>query len=122
MCTTTPARKTNGLNTFACSGDASYDYKDRVPDNTNIVPVYHRLNSESTFFSYMSDEYYGMMDPEDGLMELTDKTDIALGRILADNVSLANTLVNKVIDYSSKASYGNWRITLFWYPTMPTPR
>jgi len=90
-------------------GDASYDYKDRVPDNTNIVPVYHRLNSESTFFSYMSDEYYGMMDPEDGLMDLTDKTDIALGRILADNVSLANTMVNKVIDYSSKASYGNWR-------------
>jgi hypothetical protein len=90
-------------------GDASIDYKDRLPDNNNIVPVYHRLNSESTFFSYMSDEFYGMMDPEDGLMALTDKTDIALGRILADNVSLANTLVNKIIDYSSKASYGNWR-------------
>lgn len=90
-------------------GDASIDYKDRLPNNTNIVPVYHRLNSESTFFSYMSDEFYGMMDPEDGLMELTDKTDIALGRILADNVSLANTLVNKVIDYSSRESYGNWR-------------
>jgi len=93
-------------------GDASVDYKDRLSNNTNIVPVYHiydRQNQVSTFRSYMSDEYYAMMDPEDGTMALTDMSDIATGRILADNVSLANTLVDKIIDYDTKGSYGNWR-------------
>ena len=26
-------------------GDASFDYKNRIPNNTNIVPVFHGLNS-----------------------------------------------------------------------------
>ncbi|KAA3625157.1 MAG: T9SS C-terminal target domain-containing protein [Flavobacterium sp.] len=93
-------------------GDASVDYKDRLSNNTNIVPVYHLYDRQfqvSTFRSYMSDEYYAMMDPEDGTMALTDMSDIATGRILADNVSLANTLVDKIIEYDSKGSYGNWR-------------
>ncbi len=90
-------------------GDASIDYKDRIPDNNNIVPVYHRYDSQSTFSSYMSDEFYAMMDPSDGLMNLSDMSDLAMGRILADEVGLANSLVDKIIDYSSKASYGNWR-------------
>ena len=30
-------------------------------------------------------------------------------RIIADEVGLANTLVDKIIAYSSKESYGNWR-------------
>jgi hypothetical protein len=90
-------------------GDASIDYKDRISGNNNIVPVYHRYESESTFFSYMSDEYYAMMDPQDGSMALSDKSDIAMGRILADEVGLANSMVDKIIDYSSKSAYGNWR-------------
>lgn len=90
-------------------GDASIDYKNRISGNNNIVPVYHRYESESTFSSYMSDDYYGMMDPLDGSMNLSDKSDIAMGRILADEVGLANSIVDKIIDYSSKASYGNWR-------------
>ncbi|QNJ97991.1 type IX secretion system sortase PorU [Constantimarinum furrinae] len=90
-------------------GDASIDYKNRIANNNNIVPVYHTLFSNSTFTSYMSDDFYGMMDPLDGGLNQNDILDIAVGRILADEVSLANTLVNKIIDYSSRESYGNWR-------------
>ena len=93
-------------------GDASVDYKDRLSGNTNIVPVYHlydRLFSVSTFGSYMSDEYYAMMDGNEGTMALADMSDVATGRILADNVGLANRLVDKIIEYGAKESYGNWR-------------
>ncbi|MCW5520176.1 type IX secretion system sortase PorU [Aureitalea sp. L0-47] len=93
-------------------GDASVDYKDRLSGNTNIVPVYHlydTLFQVSTFGSYMSDEYYAMMDGNEGTMDLSDMSDIATGRILADNVGLANTLVDKIIEYGTKESYGNWR-------------
>ncbi len=103
---TSPAKRLKYVCMF---GDASVDYKDRISNNNNIVPIYHKYESQSTFSSYMSDEYYVMMDPDDGTMEFTDKSDIATGRILADEVGLANILVSKIIDYASKASYGNWR-------------
>ena len=90
-------------------GDTSYDYKNRISNNNNVVPTYHRLFSNSTFSSFMSDDFYGNMDPEEGLMLSNEKLDIAVGRILADDLLLANAMVDKIIKYDSKQSYGNWR-------------
>ena len=90
-------------------GDTSYDYKDRISNNNNMVPTYHTLFSNSTFSSFMSDDFYGNMDPEEGLMLSSEKLDIAVGRILADDLLLANDMVDKIIKYDSKESYGNWR-------------
>ncbi len=90
-------------------GDTSVDYKDRLSNNNNIVPTFHTLNSESTHFSYMSDDFFGMMDIDEGRMLASDLLDIAVGRILADDVDLANAMVDKVVNYTKKVSYGNWR-------------
>ncbi len=90
-------------------GDTSVDYKDRLANNNNIVPVFHTLDSNSTFSSYMSDDYFGMMDPDEGLMNPNERLDIAVGRIIVDEVSLANAMVDKIVNYNSKISYGNWR-------------
>ena len=90
-------------------GDTSVDYKDRISNNNNIVPVYHTFNSRSTFSSFMSDDFYGNMDPDEGLMKPNEKLDIAVGRMLVDNVSLANAMVDKIINYESRESFGNWR-------------
>ncbi len=94
-------------------GDTSVDYKSRLQGNNNIVPTFHTLFSNSTHFSYMSDDFFTMMDADpqfnEGTMLNGDRMDLAVGRILADEVGLANAMVNKIIDYSSKASFGNWR-------------
>lgn len=90
-------------------GDTSVDYKDRLSNNNNIIPTFHTRNSESTFTSFMSDDFFGMMDPSEGLVTSGDKLDIAMGRILVDEVGLANAMVDKIIRYSSQSSYGNWR-------------
>lgn len=90
-------------------GDTSVDYKNRLSNNNNIVPTYHAFNSFSTLSGYMSDDYFGMMDPEEGIMSLTDRLDIAVGRIIADELPLANAMVDKLIAYDNKVSYGNWR-------------
>lgn len=90
-------------------GDTSVDYKNRLSNNNNIVPSYHTLASVSNHYSYVSDDYFGMMDADEGTMDRTDYLDIAVGRILTDEVVHANAMVQKVIDYSLKASYGNWR-------------
>ncbi len=90
-------------------GDTSVDYKNRLKNNNNIIPTFHTYNSDSTVNSFMSDDFFGCMDPNEGLMISSDKLDIAVGRILVDEVGLANEMVNKIIKYESKESFGNWR-------------
>lgn len=93
-------------------GDTSIDYKNRLVNNNNVVPTYHTLFSNSTHDSYMSDDFFGMMgsgDDDEGTMFRLDRLDIAVGRIIADEVGLANAMVDKIVNYTSVASFGNWR-------------
>ncbi|MFT5236750.1 MAG: hypothetical protein ACI9M9_000338 [Flavobacteriaceae bacterium] len=99
----------NRIKYLGLFGDTSVDYKDRLNNNNNIVPTFHTLNSESTHFSYMSDDFFGMMDSNEGTMLDSDLLDIAVGRIVADEVGLANAMVDKIVNYTTQVSYGNWR-------------
>ena len=90
-------------------GDASFDYKDRIPSNTNIIPSWNSLNSFSLSSSYISDDFFGMMDINEGSMSNFNKLDIAVGRILADDNERARDLVDKIEKYYSEDSYGDWR-------------
>lgn len=92
-------------------GDASVDFKNRLPNNNNMVPIYERLSWDSVGpSSSASDDFYGMMDPNEGILEgAAGLLDIAVGRILADNMQTAKILVDKIIRYENKESYGKWR-------------
>ena len=95
-------------------GDASIDYKNRLPNNNNNVPTFQTLLGTNIATHFMSDDFFGNMDPSEGTIGSggsadVDRLDIAMGRILADNVSLANAMVDKIIKYNEKSSYGNWR-------------
>ena len=94
---------------LALLGDASFDYKDRIQDNTNVVPVFQSLSSFSTLSSFASDDFFGLMDPEEGLVVGSDKLDIAVGRILAGTPQEANLMITKIINYNDKTSFGRWR-------------
>lgn len=99
----------NRLKYLALLGDTSVDYKDRWEDNNNIIPTFHTLESTSNYSSYMSDDFFGMMDLNEGEMAASDKLDIAIGRIIADDINLANAMVDKAINYQKEVSYGSWR-------------
>ena len=103
-----PSKRIKYLNLF---GDASYDYKNRTPNNTNIVPIYHALDSFNLSASIMSDDFYAMFDPNEGLMTdaLTEDMEIAVGRMLVNDATQASQMVEKVIQYHSPESYGKWR-------------
>ena len=90
-------------------GDASYDYKDRIPENSNIVPAFQSYKSFSLVYSYVTDDYYGMMGDSEGLLKTTDKQDVATGRILVSDVQQAEDVVNKILNYYDKKSLGAWR-------------
>ncbi|PVW13302.1 peptidase C25 [Marixanthomonas spongiae] len=111
----------NRIKYLCLFGDTSVDYKNRLSGNNNIVPTFHTLSSVNESSSFMSDDFFGNMDPDEGtiggntldasgerLID-TDMLDIAVGRVLADEVGLANAMVDKIIAYTSKESYGNWR-------------
>ena len=99
----------NNLKYLCLFGDASFDYKQRIPNNTNIIPSWLSLNSFSLSSSFISDDFYGMMDLNEGTMSNSDKLDIAVGRILADNSQRSIVLVDKIESYYSAESFGDWR-------------
>lgn len=90
-------------------GDGSFDYKNRTPNNTNFAPLFHSFESFNLTFGVASDDFYTMMDPEEGLLEGNDLMDLAVGRIVANTPKQANDMVNKTIAYHEKASFGRWR-------------
>lgn len=102
-------------------GDASFDYKNRIPNNTNIVPVFHGLNplanmtdntsNYSILTTFMSDDFFGLMDDNEGQMlpNGSEGIDIAVGRMVVSTAQEADDVVNKVIHYYDEKSYGRWR-------------
>ena len=101
-------------------GDASYDFKDRVRGNTNIVPIYQSLNSYTEGeSSFASDDFYGLMDSDEGRIDFVNTfgnwsmnvkgLDIAVGRMIVKDAQQAEEMVNKVIEYHDIKSYGSWR-------------
>ena len=43
-------------------GDASYDYKDRLLNNTNYVPSYQNNISLDILSTYTTDDFFGFLD------------------------------------------------------------
>ncbi|MBF4484722.1 type IX secretion system sortase PorU [Flavobacterium sp. CSZ] len=103
-----PDKKIKYLNLF---GDASFDYKDRITNNNNIVPIYQSIISNSTGeTSFASDDFYGLMDNNEGVVVSPfGGIDIAVGRMLVSDNAQAGEMVNKVLEYHDTKSYGNWR-------------
>lgn len=90
-------------------GDASYDYKDRISNNTNIIPIWNSYQSFSLTSSFISDDFYVMLDENEGLVQPEDPLDLAVGRILADSPQRAVELVNKIEGYYAEEAFGSWR-------------
>ena len=90
-------------------GDGSYDYKDKIDNNNNIVPVYHANESFNLATSYVTDDFYAMLDVHEGNMFEGHTIDVATGRIPVTTVLQARSVVNKMLHYYSSASFGDWR-------------
>lgn len=99
----------NRLKYLCLFGDGSFDYKDRIPNNTNIVPSWHAYSSFNLTTSFVSDDFYGMMDDNEGALATSDRLDIAVGRVLADTPQRAKEMVDKIESYYIKEAYGSWR-------------
>ncbi|WP_460219807.1 type IX secretion system sortase PorU [Psychroserpens sp. MEBiC05023] len=100
---------TNRIKYLCLFGDASFDPKDRISNNTNIVPIWASQQSFSLTSSFISDDFYGMMDVNEGQMTSGDLLDIAVGRMLVDTPQRAKEMVDKVEGYYAEEAFGSWR-------------
>ncbi|MCF8337375.1 MAG: type IX secretion system sortase PorU [Bacteroidales bacterium] len=96
-------------------GNASYDYKDRVEENTNYVPTFQGYNSNSIGQSYLTDDYFGLLDEGEGHKgprsdNLVGLLDIGIGRLPAKTPEEAEIMVDKILHYNtSREALGKWR-------------
>ncbi len=93
-------------------GDASYDYKDRITSNNNIVPVKLAFDSFNLANSWVSDDFYVMLDANEGTMTTSHTIDVASSRIPVSTLDEATTVVDKILSYYSKNAFGDWRNTI----------
>lgn len=90
-------------------GDASYNYKDGIVNNTSFIPSYQSNNSLEPLQSYISDDYFGFLD-DDESDAISSSLDIGIGRLPVQTIQEASGVVNKLILYqSSPNAMRPWR-------------
>ncbi len=92
-------------------GDASYDYKDRVPNNTNLIPTYQSVEALKLGYSFVTDDFFGLFDPAEGVNAYGKSVDIGIGRFPVHTVEQADEMVDKVETYMTLKPdvLGNWK-------------
>ncbi|WP_298766027.1 type IX secretion system sortase PorU [uncultured Polaribacter sp.] len=100
------------LKFVAFFGDASYDYKDRIPSNNNIVPVKLSTLSFNLANSFVTDDFFVMLDDDEGTMLRTHTIDVVSSRIPVTGITQAKDVVDKILSYYSTEAIGDWRNTI----------
>ncbi len=83
-------------------GDGSYNNKRGSEGNTNFIPTYESDNSVNLTASFVSDDYYGLLDSTEGVFSPNSQNeaiDIGIGRFPVKSKSEAKAALDKVIGY-----------------------
>jgi len=88
----------------ALVGDGSYDNINRnLSSNSNVIPTYQTYDSKSFLNSTASDDFYGLMDNNEGFAaEAIGVLDIGVGRLMCRNLTEVTAVVNKIENYYRK--------------------
>lgn len=98
-------------------GDASYDYKNRVPNNSNIISGYQGEASGDFVSSFVTDDYIVMTKPQTTKFIASNLPDLPVGRIPAANPTEAANMMDKTLAYynslpGQSTPFGEWRMKL----------
>jgi len=101
-------------------GDGHYNYRDigEAPPLQNWVLPFETEESWNPEPSYTSDDYFGLLDDDEGVWPFTRQTfgderdervDIGIGRFTVQTEEEAQIVIDKIKHYESPATYGPWR-------------
>ena len=105
----TASSKESRIRYVCMFGDSSFDFKDRITNNNNIVPAFQSFESFNLVTSYVTDDYFGLMDDNEGLMTSFDMQDVATGRFPVTTILEAKETIDKTLNYYKTTSFGDWR-------------
>ena len=99
----------NGPGYLLAFGDGSFDYKKRIHENTNLVPTYESQESLRATLSYVTDDFFGLLDNDEGAY-CAGVLDIGIGRFPVKNIEEATVAVDKIENYlkKDKNTVNNW--------------
>ncbi|MDD4747464.1 MAG: type IX secretion system sortase PorU [Salinivirgaceae bacterium] len=95
-------------------GDGTYDNKWAATKN-NYILTYQHINSTDEVNSYESDDFYGLLDADEGGQDIYGSAvfngflDIAIGRLPVETIFEAQTVINKIIEYSENPKLDSWK-------------
>ena len=102
-------------------GDGHYDFRNiKAAEGTlqNWIFPFETEESFITDATFTSDDYFGLLDDNEGLWTYTnfravsnERMDIGVGRLPVQTVEEARMVVNKILSYENPATYGAWRST-----------
>lgn len=98
-------------------GDGSYDYKNRISGNSNIVSSYESEESADFVSSFVTDDYIVMTKPQTSQFLSNNIPDLPVGRIPAANPTEAANMIDKTLAYynslpGQSTPFGEWRMKL----------
>ncbi|MDP4238481.1 MAG: type IX secretion system sortase PorU [Bacteroidota bacterium] len=91
-------------------GKGSYDNRDLRTDSGNsFILTYQAENSLVTTSSYVTDDYFTLLDDNEGTQVSSDLMNIGVGRFTTTTSQQATDVVNKTIDYMNNQGKGYWK-------------
>lgn len=99
-------QRNEGFRYLLLFGDGTYDNRNITGANANLLLTMQSEEAESTDNSFVSDDFYGML--EDGEDEFTGTLDIAVGRLPAADQSEAQAMVDKIRRHLTGRDVGGW--------------
>ncbi len=90
-------------------GDGSYDHKSTLASNINYIPTYQSKNSLNPVSSFVTDDFFGLLDDSDNIENSNSGlVDIGIGRLPVKSATEAQLIVNKIRTYTNPENWGDW--------------
>ena len=91
-------------------GRGSYDNRKLISGSgDNLIMTYESDNSLITTSSYVSDDYFALLDDTEGVDLTAGLMDIGVGRFPVTTVQQATDVVDKTIGYMNNQGKGSWK-------------
>jgi protein involved in ribonucleotide reduction len=102
--------KQSGANTLKyilLLGDGSFDNRNIQGKGNNLLPTYQSSNSLSPTESFVTDDFFVMLDENEG--GYNGIIDLGIGRIPATTLDEAQIVLEKIKNYHQQEAQGSWR-------------
>lgn len=109
MCKMFYDRNKNKFKNLLMFGAGNYDNRQILSKRDCTILVYEAEVSHDEEYSYVSDDFFGILDDNSGVSLASDYLRLGVGRIPCASLQEAESDVDKLLEYVNNPDYGSWR-------------